>query len=116
MSAVLWEFTRYTSDFKWKNQGRLHEREVELDLYRWHLGWQGRRGTLGEDHVAKTQWWEDVCLHREQRLACFDWSTGNNMRCNERGSKRAFFKVVEHLVCRFYSVGTRELGKVSEKC
>lgn len=27
ISAVLWEFTRYASDFKWKNQGRLHGRD-----------------------------------------------------------------------------------------
>lgn len=34
-------------------EGYMEEIEVELDLYRLPLGWQGRKSTLGEEPIAK---------------------------------------------------------------
>lgn len=51
-------------------------------------------------------------------MVCFGWSTENAKKGNERGNevrKRGSFKIVEQLVCRFYSVSTREEWKVSEE-
>lgn len=45
---MLWEFPGYilTSNGRIR-EGYLEEIAADLDLYRWHLDWQGRKGTLG---------------------------------------------------------------------